>query len=590
MHLRYSETVIEGDFLRHEVAISRAKRSPQPRERHSVALNNPANTRLTGWDYSLLLLALALSLTITLKLSRGRSFWEDEMLGWIMLRDPSWHHMLYAYRMGADGGGFLFYLTGRAWFQLFGPTEIAFRLYSCTCFGLAFIATWIAARRFYPVGIVCFALFNTWFFSPPFIFHMTEGRFYGLLILGVSLALWITLVLADVRQPAPRRFYGLLFLAHAVLTTSHLLGVVFSAFLVGATVLLDVLQSRRRPLLYMSGMAAWLLLLPERANILASARVGKPHFWTKAPTLQGALAVFTGSSHEIAAVLAVLLVVALWKIARSGGGAAGALRRALAQRLPVYVVIGAMLLLSLAFATEGLVGTWLFNDRYLLPITIVVAYITAELLQLIKAGLPEKILLRRTPGAIIARFAGAICFISALLFWDFHHLAHALPSPNVDAPSLTAKLPPGIPVVCEDAFTFLEVLPREHGSGVQYVFLLDWVQSVSASAPRLEVTQYHLLENWKKVGYFSGSIVPIQPFLQRYSEFLVVHASQIIPNRAIPEIGNPLAQRFQGNPAYVVRPYTIFDQPPDRYTVWLVCRDSCKEQLLPPSGRARLGN
>ena len=533
-----------------------------------------------------MLAGFAYTLALTVVLSRNRVFWEDEMLGWMLLRDPSWHHMLRAYQQGADGGGFLFYLLGRGWLGLFGPSEISFRLFSSTCFGLAFAVTWAGLRRFYGWGLVAFALCNTWFFSPPFIAHLAEGRFYGLLVLGVSLAFWLSLVLAEVPeatapqptapQPTPPRFYWLMFFIHALLTTSHLLGVVFSAFLLGALVVLDLLQHRPRPLLYLAGMAPWLLLLPERANIIASAQVGKPHFWTVAPRRIDILSDYTGSSKEIALVLAVLLVLGIFALLFSRTGALAPLRRAWAERRPVYVVTAALLLVPVLFFAHGkLGGTWLLNDRYMLPVTVAIAYVTAELARIALTPLLSLEVSRRTAWRWAFGLAVAAAFLPAMLFWDFHHLRDFSPSAHEYTAALTAKLPPGIPVVCEDAFTFTDLIGRQHASPVRYMYVLDWAQTISPAAPRVEVTQYHLMENWRKVGYFSGSIQPLDEFLQQNSRFFIIHGAPLIPDGLPPFIGNPLTIRFAHNPAYEVRPYTDLIHDGVRHTVSLVCRGSC---------------
>jgi hypothetical protein len=90
---------------------------------------------LGPWDFAGTLTGFILTILTTCVLSHGRIFREDELLGWALLQDPSWHHML---RVGADGDELSFLLTGRAWFRIFGASELSFRLYSSTCFGLAF--------------------------------------------------------------------------------------------------------------------------------------------------------------------------------------------------------------------------------------------------------------------------------------------------------------------------------------------------------------------------------------------------------------------------------------------------------------------
>lgn len=548
---------------------------PASRRPQMAEPNGPASRRsqLNALDMTGMLAGFLLTLTVTCVLSRGRIVWEDETLGWMLLHDPSWHHMIQAWKAGADGGGFAFYLTGRGWFRLFGSTDLAFRLYSSTCFGFAFAATWMAARRFYGAGVVALALFNTWFFSPPFTMHMREGRFYGLLILGVSLAFWLALVLADVPEPTPRKFYALTFLVHGLLTTSHLLGVVFSVFLLGSVVVMDRLEHRSRPLLYLSGALAWLLLVPERANIIASADVGKPHFWTGPPNRWDVLGVYTASSPEITIVLFALLCLVgsgvLWRLRSSPENL---LRAAYRERRPVYIVTGALLLVPVAFVLEGLVSAWLFNNRYLLPITVAVVYLTTEGLQLLRSLAPVRLFERHASPVRWLGGAAVAGWAALLLFWVFHHVKEFSPSAPEYTAELTALLPKGVPVVCEDAFTFTELIGRQHGSGVRYTFLLDWAQSISPSAPKLEITQYHLMEIWKKVGYFSGSIEPFDEFLGRNSTFFVVHAGPAVP-KATPEIGNPLARRFAGNPRYTVRKYAQLDRPGSvRDTVWLVSR------------------
>lgn len=531
--------------------------------------------RLTWWDIAGMATGLLLSFAITVVISRHRIFWEDEMLGWMLLRDPSWHHMLFAYRHGADGGGFSFYLLGRLWFGLFGPSELAFRLFSSTCFGLAFSATWAAARRYYGVGVVTFALFNTWFFSPPFVAHMAEGRFYGLLVLAVSLAIWLTLALAEATGPTPPSFYLATFLTHGLLTSTHLLGVVFSVFLLGTTVALDRQGGRSRPWLYLAGATSWLLLIPERANILATARVGRPWFWTSAPRWDEVLGVYTGSSKEIALVLGVLFLVAMTLFLRAGGTRRTLLRAAWKRRRPVHGVLAAMFLLGVAVWVEGDFGTWLFNNRYLLPLTVAVAYLTAEGSQVcLDLWAPERRILRGLKG-VGGRAVAGVAFAAALVFWDFKHLARFSPSPEDYTAALTAKLPHGIPVICEDAFSFTELLGRQHASGVRYMYLLDWPQTIGPSAPRVEVTQYHLMENWRNVGYFSGSIEPLADFLRHTSEFLVVHAEPRPPTGRPPDIGNPLAERFASDGAFEVKPYAQLDRDRMRDTVFLVCRGRC---------------
>ena len=122
-------------------------------------------------------------------------------------------------------------------------------------------------------------------------------------------------------------------------------------------------------------------------------------------------------------------------------------------------------------------------------------------------------------------------------------------------------------------------MAHEAHAGVQYKFLLDWPYAVSAAAPRLEVTQFHLMQNWKRAGYFAEEIEDANAFLREHARFLVLHDAVMHPDpRYPPEIGNPLAERLAHDPGYEVRPYFVIDRTyhdATRDTVWLVCRGGC---------------
>ncbi|GAA3762234.1 hypothetical protein [Terriglobus aquaticus] len=503
------------------------------------------------------------------------------MLGWMLLHDPSWSHMIYAWKQGADGGGFLFYLLGRGWFAIFGASDLAFRLFSATCFGAAFCITWAAARRFYSVGAVAFAMFNTWFFSPSIVTHMAEGRFYGLLMLSTSLVVALAFRIHGqeaIEHRSTRTSMGLClltFFLHGLLTASHTLGILYSAALLLGAIVLDAGRRRFQWPLYAAAAASWILLLPERTAIRASAQVGKPWFWTRPPGPLRFIGAFTSFSREITVLLFVMCILVFASQNRSARQTISAVAQAFSKRRAVYVVVGALCLVPVGMAIGSHIGTSLFIDRYLLPLNIATALITMELVHLVNW---HNLRLGPDSGKYVRplRLAAGGLFALALLYSVFVDLRqHPIQSSNY-TDRLTAQLPKGAPVVCEDAWAFTELIGRQHSSGVLYTYLLDWPQSIRSDAPRLEVTQYHLMENWKRVGYFSGSIYTRDDFLQHHDRFFVL-TRQITPaDRFGRFIGNPLAERFAHTPGYQVRMYAKGDphnlEDPN---VWLVCRENC---------------
>ncbi len=529
----------------------------------------------------------AFCLLLSWLLARGRMFWEDEMLGWMLLTDPSWRHMAAAWKAGADGGGFAFYLSARAWLHVFGPSEIAFRMYSAACFGLAFVCAWISARRFYGRWIAGFALFDTFFCDKPLVLHLAEGRFYGLLTLAAALVILCTLTLtgepADADRSARLRWSLLLVAAHALLTTSHLLGVVYSAFLLAALVALDLLHRRARPLLYLAVAATWLLLLPELPAIRASAAVGKPWFWTTPPGFRRFLGVYGCFSPEVLAVLALALAAAGWSFWKERGRPElqPQLRAAFRARHPLYAVTLALFLVPAAFLVEGLFGPTLFIDRYLLPVGLGTAFLLAEAFNWIDWNrfLPASLL--RQPARSRLRVAAACLLLCFIAVWDAHAIPPWLTARREYAARLTDLLPPGAPVLTEDAFTFTELIGREHSGRVRFLYPLDWRQTVSDSAPRLEVTQFHLMSDWRRVGYFSGSIVDLEPFLARTPAFFVLDPG-FLPDSII---GNPLADRLAHTAGYTVTRFATLPRsnaPP--LTIYFARHDP--RTSVPPVQRA----
>ncbi len=524
----------------------------------------------------------AFTLFLSAALGHGRIFWEDEMLAWMLLTDPSWHHMVAAWRMGADGGGFAFYLLGRAWLHLFGPSEVAFRLFSAVGFGLGFVLTWATLRRFYGRWVVAFAMFNTYFCSQPLVLHMVEGRFYGLLTFALALTVWLAVKLQDFPRRPPAGFYIAMMLAHALLVTSHILGVTYSFFVLAAIVAMDRCVHRWRPGIYATVVATWLLLLPERAAIRASAQVGKPWFWTTQPTPVHLIGPLVGYSPEIVAVMFVMALLVGLTLWRGTEGWRARVADGWQTRRPIYLLTGAFLLLAISYLLEGYVGPVLFVSRYLMPLVILSVFLNAEMLRWIDLAniLPERAKSHRLGLKRVAAVALAV----VVLLWDFGHIPPYLIMQKDYTKQLSAMLPKGIPVLIEDGITFAEVIGRQHDSGVKYLFPLDWEQSTEPFAPRLEVTQYNLMDNWRKVGYFSGSIVDLRHFLATTPVFLVLDDGKNYWDRpaVAPEIGNPLALRFARTPGYTVTRYGSIRRGTLVQTAWLVTHDPRKTGMPAP--------
>lgn len=538
----------------------------------------PSPPPISALDYLGVAFGLLLSMAVSYLLGRGRIFWEDEMLGWMLVTDPSWHHMVQAWKLGADGGGFTFYATCRVWLDVFGRSEVAYRMYSAVCFGLAFALNWATARRFYGRWVTAFALFNTYFCSRSIVLHLAEGRFYGLLMLGVACMVWLAIRVQEFPGRLPARYALLVFAAHALTVTTHLLGIVYSAALLAAMVLLDRLAGRWRPGLYAAAVSSWLLLLPERAAMEASAAVGRPWFWTTQPPLGRFVGAFTAYGVEIVLVLALLAVLLGISLRLDGDGWKVEIGTACQRRKKLWVVTLALLLVPIALLIEGWVATPLFVDRYLLPVATGTAFLTAELITLIDWSRFVPALHARSASARTALLCAAGLPPAGGLVFELRHPSFLMQQTNYTG-QLSAILPHGVPVLIENAWMFTEIIGRQHNSGVDYLYPLDWQQSTSPYAPRLEVTQYNLMNNWRKAGYFSGSVVDLGTFLRETPVFFVVDDSYPVPPPGTPFIGNPLLARFRQTPGYSVQRYSTLDRGGMILTAWRVTHDPAKTGL-----------
>ena len=515
--------------------------------------------------------SVLLLFAVPLYCARGRIFWEDEMLGFLLLRDPSFHHMTTAWLQGADGGGFSFYLTGRLWFDLFGSSVRSFRMYSEVCFAAAFIISWVTMRRFYTAAVATCASLSIWLVSPVLIQHLAEGRFYGLFMAAVALAIWFCVRANEQPEVRPLLYLGV-FLANALLITSHLLGVVYSFCVVVSMVLLDWNGGRLRPKLYLAVIASWLLLIPSLPAIRASGRVGKPFFWTTQPDWVTFVSHYTGFTLKLGVPIAIFLVAIVIVLARRRS-LIGTMQEACRDRRPIYVVGLLLFLIPVMFYVEGLFGPALCISRYLQPIALATVYLVAELLTIGLAIVPASL---RTNGALKA--AAWAVFLGCIGIYDFGYRPRHTGLELDYTQALTRSLPTGVPIVCEDAFAFTELISRQHDSPVLYTYLLGWKNSLSPQSPRLEVTQYHLMENWKKVGYFSGSIQYAAPFFQQYPVFYIISIEDLGGNGPAGGmnrsglIGSQLHTHLAEDSQYQVGLFKVVPLGELKAWVWRACR------------------
>jgi len=458
------------------------------------------------------------TLALSLFYSHGRIMWSDELFGWMLVTDPSIDHMLHAWNAGADGGGVLFYMLARLWLALFGQTATAFRLFSATGVALGAVFTFRASRLFFRWEIAAFCVSLLWFSSDVVLWQIMQARFYGLLLAGVAAAAYLFVLTSDTLTT---KRLVLTFLCHTLLAGTHPFGVLYSGVIIFVMVSSDVLAHRLRTRLYLAALSGWWILLLSIKAMRNTAAVGKPHFWTTKPELVDLGNAYSCWSLATAVVLGTL---ATFFIARL------CFARVQQKRMWETVTVDR----SILFLSAGLLsvplfvflisqhGNSLFVDRYLVPVVIGMCFLLCQLLSSLipasdsadRASSLVASKLFRYAWLALAPVLALIALVQFPSYWRY-------PAPDSNL-GLIPLLPKDLPIVVEAVDVFDQLLAYHREPGYQFTYLLDWENVTAPGSPRGEVSGYHEMENWRSVGYFSGSIQYSDTFLAQTPAFVVI--------------------------------------------------------------------
>lgn len=127
---------------------------------------------------------------------------------------------------------------------------------------------------------------------------------------------------------------------------------------------------------------------------------------------------------------------------------------------------------------------------------------------------------------------------------------------------LDASLPVGLPVIVEDANSFIPLTYYTHHPGRPYYYVLDWESALRS--PSLHATvQSKLMQNSRTAGYNSDRIIDTQAVACAFEKFLVLDSPGLVWFK----------ERVFSNPQFAVELYADFaygNAGPAR--VWLVTR------------------
>lgn len=486
----------------------------------------------TGRDFIATVLpwmAAAVLPVICILLSDKKVIWGDECYSLLFLRDPNFGRMWAGTRSGADGGLSLYYVLGWLWGSVFGRSLLSLRLFSAIGLGAAAFVLWKTLIRRYSLTAVAVGLFAMVLNSSLLIFQALEVRFYGLYCLAA-----VCVVAAEARLERKawgRRDGAVLLLAHLFLVYSHTLGIVYSLAALIALVLWDMRTGKLRFGLYACAGASWLGLLPLLPALARIGDTGKPHSWMLPPNLPMILEVYSFSSYAF--IFAVLIVLLFWASARFPT------RPAAPSSLVVYVALS-FLMVPTVMAVESQFGTVLFVERYFAPGIFAAGLLLTATLDW--ANKYRRAMSTRASvlwgSLVIFLLIGPHLLASPILsvaYWvyPYDHLEQMV----------AQQVPASVPVIIEDANTFLPFMFYRNERSPQYYYPLDWETAVTAQSLHATVQQ-KLMKNWKNAGYLTNNILSTAQIKCQFQTFVVLNSPQL----------NWFMTRIWGNPDYEARP------------------------------------
>lgn len=467
----------------------------------------------------------ALSLLIgTVVSSVKKPLWYDEILTKTLLTDSSLSHMFASMAAGAEAAPPFYHLLARAWIMLFGSGDLAIRLFSWIGFALAAFVVWRLLRSAFDRRASAIGLLAVFCGSLTVLQQTVEVRFYGTLTAVAALCLLLALATMGSAVPSRRLLVGTA-LAHGGLVLCHFFGFAYSGAILAAIVVWDVRLRRFRPRAYGAVLVGWLAYAPWVGPTLSQAAMGKPRNWTPIP---GVPELFDAFGFQIPLLppllLGVVFLAALEDARRRRSPAAGGTAPMSSARLMLLHLAYALIAIIPLVFVFSRVAVSLFLGRYLLPASIAVSIVLAEVVTRVAAR-------RESAGreAWWTRAGYAVLAATLVAFPIYRAVStHPRARPGVDLETTSVAGAPltSLPIAVESNVAFLPLAyysPVKPGS---YVFPLDWEAAIDPEAAIGAPMETKGMQVFQRQGYFAASIVDGTAFLCAHPRFAVIDSPQ----------------------------------------------------------------
>jgi hypothetical protein len=454
--------------------------------------------------------------------SSKKYFWNDELLSYFLVADPSFQHMMAALGDAINNAPPLYFAVGWIWTKLFSASELSLRLFSSLGICAALVITWLTMRRVYSFWPVSIATLSVFCLSGIILEQNAEARYYGLFLAVSALALYDYGTLSSPTSRG-RRFSPMTAVIHALMVYTHPFGFVYSGVILLALIIHDRWHGGARPYVYLSVLASWLSFLPWLGAFLNQAALGQPRSWIPPPTLRDVIETLT-PSRDLFLILLPLSILIFW-------GSNGSRK---APEPPPLTFSGGTSLLIVAYGFLGVpLLTWLlsvrvqpiFVARYLMPTLLGWCILLAALLARLPllAGMPADafrppLRFRRDVPVLIL----AVLTITMLL----PPLQYARRFPRAELSPLGGDHQDGaaLPIAFEYSHSFLQ---RFHYSTdrKRYVFILDWDAALNTHSGLFSPAEYKTMDALRRnyPALFRDSVVEGSEFLRKHRRFLVLN-------------------------------------------------------------------
>ncbi len=450
-------------------------------------------------------------------------FWYDELATLSLVADRSMAHMVRAIANGAENNPPLYELLMRAWSAAFGTNELSLRLVTGLFAGAALVVLWFLLRRHYTTRATAAGIAVAFFGSEPLLDQLNFARFYGLFIFAVAIVLLVA-DSANRNERTGRRLLVATFFANLLLVFSHAFGGFYSAAILGALILADLLEHRFRPALYGSAVGAWLVFTMWVPAVISQGQMNQPRSWLVSPTRGDLYALLHRQTLWLPLAAIVLAVSqAVWRnrqVEREQTAADTEAR----YRTPLVLMGVALICLVPANFLLAKLSLPVFLDRYLLPSILGWGIIVAQMVNGSSSSAASRhgvVVGRHTPvGIVWAVFFGLLAA---------YPLIYAARKPRVERPALvvTDELR-GLPVVVESAFDFWQMAHYADRGAQPYRYLLDWTLALDGANAKSAVQEYKLIDLYATERYILTGVVHPADFLCATSRFLVIDSPAYI--------------------------------------------------------------